>query len=173
MWGTGQRIPGTVGVKMVNYRRTYTQEAMNNREFKNVYDFEFTNDFPPQNGQSLNNLSFFLFDRMMLRISLNPFAVLRMELDTSISDLLAGIGSGSAGGGATGIGSVIGSVIGGVGGGGALGGGGGLFGPLLGAFTSMITAKISGETSDVHGALDDIDAQEDPNEQFGDGGDAQ
>lgn len=156
----GVTVQGTVTAKTLDYRKTFRHEPMN-RDFKEVYDFEFKNE----GFKDFNRISAFLFDRMFMRISLKPFAILRFEMSTSVSKLMAGAqaggavgggtagGSGTATGGGTGILGGLGGLIGGSGAGAGTGGAaGGLLGGAGGGLISIL-----GELIQVHIEADIIE----------------
>jgi hypothetical protein len=86
-WISGESASGTTSVRTLRYTKSMRVDSLG-RSFKDVYDFEFHND----GFDGSNRLNLFLFDRMMLRVALKPFALLKMELNTTVSEVMASAG---------------------------------------------------------------------------------
>lgn len=92
---------GTVQVRTVSFGEGFQPPGVK-RNFENVLYFEMLND----GFEGANKVTNFLFDRLAMRISLEPFAILSISFKGRASDLAEG--AEGLGPGAGGIGDILG-----------------------------------------------------------------
>jgi hypothetical protein len=139
----GKQGSGSVNMSMVSFGQSYDASEMG-KTFTDSMVFELTTD----GFDGMNKVAAVLFDRLQFGMSLKPLALLHLEFEGPVSDLMAAQAAAGGGGGGCGSGGLLGGAGGGAGGGiggllgGLTGGGGGGLGGLMGGPFGQIAKQL-------------------------------